>query len=521
MELEYKIITSAELAGAEAAADAIECNIGKAKALKQNYSALQTQLDTIRGSIAQAKEAHDELGKGTENLTDKVKLFSGEGREMYRAVSEVTRISPLLGEALRMAMHPIGGAIAAAIVLFVKMKERMKAINDELDAMGAKAAEPTFLEGIKAKEEVLRSAADAAQEYEQHLSDIADKESSITAELTAQLALQKSIDEAHAAEASAEETLAQAKIKAAVATGKMTPAEGEAASAQVKRQAIAAAAAAKQASQQQEVGTKTEALEKLDVASDQANSMALAETYANEKARRDKNTKDFGGDDYTKKISEVQKSGDDARAALEKAYGKDAADNLIADGPTVGTPSAWAQMQVGKVNHSAGEISGLQKGRAQFEADQKSEPEFNALKISADEAHKKTDETTKNFSDLTAQLQALTDAILANRGTEKATVKTKQDVVFFDEAAQLGKGVSETQKFEQGMETRNPTASEGHAALAQAQGTTRALIEAVKEAGAAHSSALAILTEEMNRQKAETIRLAQILSRTNYALDHH
>ena len=57
MELEYKIKTSAELAGAEAAADSLERQIGKAKALKQDYSELDAQLKTMRGSIDGYKAA--------------------------------------------------------------------------------------------------------------------------------------------------------------------------------------------------------------------------------------------------------------------------------------------------------------------------------------------------------------------------------------------------------------------------------------------------------------------------------
>jgi hypothetical protein len=50
-DLNYKITTAAELAGAQATADALERQIGKAKALKQDYSELQKQLDTVNQSL--------------------------------------------------------------------------------------------------------------------------------------------------------------------------------------------------------------------------------------------------------------------------------------------------------------------------------------------------------------------------------------------------------------------------------------------------------------------------------------
>src|ERR1035437_6280821 len=55
-DLNYKITTTAELAGAQSTADALERQIGKAKALKQDFAALQTQLDTTKSSIAAYNE---------------------------------------------------------------------------------------------------------------------------------------------------------------------------------------------------------------------------------------------------------------------------------------------------------------------------------------------------------------------------------------------------------------------------------------------------------------------------------
>ena len=50
--------------------------------------------------------------------------------------------------------------------------------------------------------------------------------------------------------------------------------------------------------------------------------------------------------------------------------------------------------------------------------------------------------------------------------------------------------------------------AEGHAALKEAQGTTRALVQAVKDAGASHSAALAELVAELDRQRAQTAAIA-------------
>jgi hypothetical protein len=85
-DLSYKITTSAELSGAQAAADALERQIGKAKALKQDYSELQKQLDTVNQSL---KENAVEGGAGAEisaGLSDKtreyIRTLDGAGESM-------------------------------------------------------------------------------------------------------------------------------------------------------------------------------------------------------------------------------------------------------------------------------------------------------------------------------------------------------------------------------------------------------------------------------------------------------
>ena len=65
-DLNYKITTAAELAGAQATADALERQIGKAKALKQDYSELQKQLDTVNQSLKECA-AFQRPGRRGEN----------------------------------------------------------------------------------------------------------------------------------------------------------------------------------------------------------------------------------------------------------------------------------------------------------------------------------------------------------------------------------------------------------------------------------------------------------------------
>jgi hypothetical protein len=504
---------------------------------KEDVQAANAELAQTGHTTTEAAKATEGLGKESEHAAEKIQLFHGQGREMHRVIHEVTRISPLLGEALRVAMHPVAGTVAAAIGLFVLMKEHIKEVNKELDDMAEKAAEPAFLEGIHAKQEILREAAAAAQEYAAHLDDIAGGEHNVTAELTAQLALQKSINEARTAQATAEEALAQARIRAQVARGKITPEAGEVAIADAKRKSIADGTKAKQNAEDQEVVTKTRSLEKLDVPGDQANAKALTDTYTAEKGQREKTAKDFGDAD---KIAAAQKAAqkiiDDANATAEKDANYRNAQALQRDyidkgrapsifGGGALTPEIKVTLEgeiknlmatlpdkvkfaLDHAQQATVELNNLRAGRAQYEADVKSDPDFNALKIAMEAAVKKADETTGAQAKLSGEITALTSALKVNRPTENATVKTKQDEVFFDLAATLEKGLGKTKTVEQKIIDGHATPEETKTGLAESQSTTRALIAAVKEAKAADSSALPELVAGLKAQWEATIQLA-------------
>ncbi len=132
MELEYKIKTTAELAGAEAAADAIERQIGKTKALQQDSSGLQAQLTTMRASIAEATAAHvasgAEIGKESW-LTKKLTLGKFELRESIRGV---TRQYPILGEIAQAVFNPMVLSIFGVIEAFNIWNTRVNTLTAAL-----------------------------------------------------------------------------------------------------------------------------------------------------------------------------------------------------------------------------------------------------------------------------------------------------------------------------------------------------------------------------------------------------
>jgi hypothetical protein len=502
-------------------------------------TAAAAELNSVKDAAGAAGGKVEDLSKKVHEGSEHLHLFSGEGREMHHVISELNRISPVLGEALRMAMHPVGGTVAAAIGLFVLMKEHLNEINKELDAMGAKAAEPTFLEGIRAKQQVLAEAADAAAQYAQHLDEIASGEGNITAQLTAQLALQKSINEARAAQASSEEALAQAKIKARVAAGQLTPAEGEALSEKAKRDAIIAADKAKRAAEDQEVLTKTKALEGLDVPSDQANAKALMETYGNEKARREENKKNgdtaeklkaatdkqiaeitaklesdpnyIGLQKYRQKEQEDLARGDTYHAGIARDTARQFQTSLNAP-DLLGGPSGQDLINLRDVLQTQSGSFGQIKDKAH--QDEATEADFNALKVAMDEAKKKAEETTAAQQKLTEELKALNDTITATRGADAANTRAKINETFFNEAGRLGEDITKTEDAQRHFQTHAASKSEADKALADAQGVIKALVQAVQEAGRAHSDALKLLQQELLQQQRDYAALAAQLGRS-------
>jgi len=130
MDLSYTIKTSAELQGAEAAADALERQIGKAKALKQDYSELQKQLDTMRSSISEANVAHESQTEAmTIEAAETEKLTLGK-RELLESIRGVTRAFPMLGEAARAVFNPITVVVASLIGMIASVFSALKKVED-------------------------------------------------------------------------------------------------------------------------------------------------------------------------------------------------------------------------------------------------------------------------------------------------------------------------------------------------------------------------------------------------------
>jgi hypothetical protein len=156
-DLDFTIKTTAELAGAEQAAESLERLIGKQKSLGEDYSENAAKLAKINGSL-------DEYRKSSHAGADSIEIFNTHQREMNRLFVEADRLLPGLGEVLRAAFRPETLGIAATVLLIqeiVKWIGEAKKAAEELQQAEDKLAIDAWQNQQKAAGE----AASAAQEY--------------------------------------------------------------------------------------------------------------------------------------------------------------------------------------------------------------------------------------------------------------------------------------------------------------------------------------------------------------------
>jgi hypothetical protein len=226
MDLDFTIRTKAELAGAEQTADALERQIGKAKALKQDYSELQKQLDTVKESLADYKSRLDESGDATEGISLKK-------RELMEGLRGLSGEFPMLGEAARLAFNSVAlgiGLVAAGIGAVVYSAQKMAEVLGAVDM-------PDLSENTRDAEKlataysgVAKAVGDAQTEFNSAPEIYKRQTDAITAQLTAIKALIQ-----------AEKDKAVADLDIERAGGKISPAGYAAQKAMIEQGANASA----------------------------------------------------------------------------------------------------------------------------------------------------------------------------------------------------------------------------------------------------------------------------------------
>lgn len=151
---EIRITTQAELSGAVALEQQLERQIGRAKALGQEFGQLQAQLTRVKGVIATYSEAHDDAAKHV----DKHVLSH---KQLHQIIHALNNTVPGLGMLLQSAFSPIGAAVTIGVAALEHFKEKIKEVNDELDRQGEEAAKPLTHHLETLRESVVENALEA------------------------------------------------------------------------------------------------------------------------------------------------------------------------------------------------------------------------------------------------------------------------------------------------------------------------------------------------------------------------
>lgn len=334
-ELDYTIKTVAELAGAQQTAAALEQQIGKAKALKQDYSELSKQLDTVRASMKAATDGNEDLAKSEKEASEAAEFLHKNHRQIHTLLETMPAVAGSTGGALMQLFRgPLGPALALGAGI-EQIRESFSEWQKELDEAAESNSLPQFAASIKAVADDMETARSNAEGYALAVANIAKHETTIAQALEAQVRLIHAVAAARMAAAKAQEDLEKSQIAHKQKTGEITP---EQATIHETSAAIAAAKAdadAKKKEHDDEISKKQAALDEatLNQRKLDENKKAADDAYLNAQKHRDfyrGDIFDLTPDQLNKKIEEQRKiqgvgKVEDAQnevEGLEKIYGK-------------------------------------------------------------------------------------------------------------------------------------------------------------------------------------------------------
>lgn len=150
-DFEIKIVTTADLAAAKAAAQ---------------------ELGNVATATKDSASAAGEDAQKTEELTQKTGFLSLKKGELKKLVRELGREFPIAGMAGRMMMNPIVASLSLGIMAFGAAKKKLEEWDAALEATAQKNAGKDFLPGIEAKVAALAEGATAAANFGQSLAAI-------------------------------------------------------------------------------------------------------------------------------------------------------------------------------------------------------------------------------------------------------------------------------------------------------------------------------------------------------------
>lgn len=186
--LEILIKTRAELEGAESVAASLERQIGKAKALGKDYSALDAQLKQVTQSVNQFKAKQQDLGEAHKEAGKHAEFLGLKHANLHKLVHQLGEAFPIAGMAGRAFMNPVMLALSLAIGVFVKAKEHLAELNAEMDKASEAAAKPVV--SLEQMKDAMNATADDVYkmrvEYEKWTKALNERSGETTTNLTAE-----------------------------------------------------------------------------------------------------------------------------------------------------------------------------------------------------------------------------------------------------------------------------------------------------------------------------------------------
>ena len=493
-DFDITIKTPAELAGAIAAADALERDIGKAKALGQEFGALEAKLQKVRQSIADSKVPTEDAAGATEKL-------ALSHRQLHGVLEQV---APGLAGIARFLTSGFAMAAGGAILLFQHFNQKLQDFNDFLDSIGNSAnARGEWADKMR---EGLEKAGVEAAVYEHHLDTIAEAQQSLEKLADRALARDREKLASDNAIATAQRELAEARLQLAVKLGQVTEEQAIKIKLDIDEQFFKQQLQAKVAGIQAEINARTKqqaatidqgftAGERLPALKAAADAAGQAKIKNDEKLAQDKNNLD-------ESVANQQK----AIGVVDKLQGKGAwGGNWDKSDPQYWELKA-AQEQVESEGRRQGALkAALTQGRAQ-------QPGLDTAaattKADYDAGKAKYEELIKSNAALTSQLADL-NAKLAGTTAEN---KTLADL--HNQTAAANAAAAAPAAFEHDVDTQiaKADAAAASARTAPTPGHIAALV-------ASHERLVALFSEAQSHDQAHAAEIQQKISAADRKLD--
>ena len=319
--LDILITTKAELAGAKALEQTLEQSIGRAKALGNlsEVKKLSGELDTVRGALKAATAGNQELADAEKEGAEATEFLHKNHRALHMLMHQIGGEAGHMGGALVSAFHgPVGPLLALAAV--VKMSyDAFSEWDKNLDEIGEAAAHSPLSEALKKIGDDMETSRAKTEAYSASLAEIAKNEVTIAKALDSQLQLMHAIAAARASEAKSAEEHEKAKTARMAAAGQITPEQTVITETTNAIEAARAEAARKNKDQADEITAKQTALDAAGMKQrdlDKAAEIARQEYFAAQK--HSDSTKDFGSEEFSKKLKEQQEQAEKMREEIEK-----------------------------------------------------------------------------------------------------------------------------------------------------------------------------------------------------------